>query len=349
MMVRYKSRTFYISLLMLLVVSGCNRSASKGPEEEEAGPTSKSPAELSWADGQAILTLETVPQKRLGLVTTPLAASAERFEITAPAVILSVQDLVSSRNGYVAAQVQLAKSRADTDVAGAEYSRLKTLFGQNQNASEKSLQAAEAVSKARDADLAAAEQQVTLDEAAIRQVWGKVVTKWIVEDSTELRQVLNQRQMLVQVTLPSIESVELPQKVSLELPDSTRTEATFVSPVPRADPRIQGKSYLYVGSSESGLPPGTNLLAHLAVGARMAGVIVPSSAVVWSEGKAWVFQQTAQDRFIQRPLATNLPVENGYFVASGFQAGDKVVTQGAQALLSQEALPRGGGGVSDED
>jgi hypothetical protein len=195
----------------------------------------------------------------------------------------------------------------------------------------------------------AAEQQIALEEAAVRQEWGKVVTKWIAEDSTELQQVLNQRQMLVQITLPSAENPELPKKISLELPDSTRTETTLVSPVPRADPRIQGKSYLYVASGESGLAPGTNLLAHLAVGARMAGVIVPASAVVWSVGKAWVYQQTAQDRFIRRPVATNLPVENGYFIARGLHAGDKVVTQGAQALLSEEALLRGGGGASDVD
>ena len=350
MMVRYKSLTVIsISLLLLSVVSGCSRSNKAPEEEEEESGSSKKTAELSWADGQAVLTLETTAQKRLGLVTEALPASAKRSEITAPAVILSVQDLLSSRNGYVAAHVQLAKSRGDADVARREYSRLKTLFEQNQNTSEKSLQSAEALSKARDADLTAAEQGLPLEEAAVRQEWGKVVTTWIMEDSIDLQQVLNQRRMLVQITLPSTENVKLPKIISLELPDSTRTGATLVSPVPRVDPRIQGKGYLYVVPSELDLAPGTNLLAHLAVGARMAGVVVPSSAVVWSEGKAWVYQQIAPDRFLQRPLAGNMPVENGYFVTRGLQAGDKVVTQGAQALLSAQALTQGGATVSDED
>jgi hypothetical protein len=340
----------YVCFSVLIVSGGCNRSANKdrGNEKEEAQP-SKNPVELSWSDGQAVLTLEGGAQKRLGLATTALAASAKRSELTAPALILSVQDLVSSRNGYVAAQVQLAKSRADADVARKEYSRLRTLFGQNQNTSEKSVQAAEAVSKARDADLTAAEQGVALDEATVRQAWGEVITKWIVEDSTQLHQVFNQRRMLVLVTLISAEKVELPRTISLELPARARAEATFVSPVPRVDPRIQGKSYLYVGPSEPGLAPGTNLVAHLAVGTRMAGVVVPSAAIVWSEGKAWVYQQTGQDQFMQRPIATNLPVENGYFVANGLQGGDKVVTQGAQALLSAQALAQSGASVADED
>ena len=352
MMVHHRSLTLCISLLLLLVVSGCNRSANKTSgeeEEEEQARPGKKPVELSWAEGQAVLTLETAAQKRLGLATEALPASARRSEITAPAAILSVQDLVSSRNGYIAAQVQLAKSRADADVARREYSRLKALFGQNQNTSEKSLQAAEAVSKARDADLTAAEQGIALEEAAVRQDWGEVVTKWIVEDSIDLQRVLNQRRTLVQITLPFAQKAELPKTISLELPDSARTEAALVSPVPRVDPRIQGKSYLYMGPSESGLAPGTNLLAHFAIGARMSGVIVPSAAVVWSEGKAWVYQQIAQNRFMQRPLATNLPVEDGYFVTSGLQAGDKVVTQGAQALLSTQSLTQGGGTVPDED
>ena len=348
MKVLHKSFIGSMSLSVLLLLAGCNRSPDDDREKEEVA-SSKNPVELSWAGGQAILTLEAGAQKRLGLASSTLPASAKRSEISAPAVIVSVRDLVSSRNGYVAAQLQLAKSRADADVARREYSRLKTLFGQNQNTSEKSLQAAEAVSKARDADLTAAEQQIALEEAVVRQEWGKVVTKWILEDSTELQQVLDQRQTLVQITLPSAENVELPKTISLELPDRMRSEATLVSPVPRADPRIQGESYLYVAVRELGFSPGTNLLAHLAVGSRMSGVVVPSSAVVWSEGKAWVYQQTAEDRFIQRPIATNFPVENGYFVTSGLKAGDKVVTEGAQALLSAQALTQSGGTVPDED
>lgn len=346
-------RTKYIFSLMLVAVlasGGCNRNAYKDlDDEEKTTPASKKPVELSWVEGQVVLKIEIAAQKRMGLATVTLASKAKRSEVSAPAVVLSVQDLVSSRNRYIATQLQLETIRADADVARREYSRQRTLFQQNQNTSEKALQSAEALSKARAAEVTATEQQLALEEAAVRQDWGRVVAKWIVEGSTELQQVLSQRQMLVQITLPSGENVELPRNISLELPDRTRTEARLVSPVPKLDPRIQGKSFLYLSTSRSGLAPGTNLLAHLTVGARKTGVLVPASSVVWSEGKTWVYQQTAPDQFVQRAIATDMPLENGFFVIAGLRSGDKIVTQGAQALLSAEALAQSGGTVADED
>jgi hypothetical protein len=82
----------------------------------------------------------------------------------------------------------------------------------------------------------------------------------------------------------------------------------------------------------------------------MKGLIVPTPAVVWSEDKAWVYQQTAAERFIRRAVPTDISVEKGFFVAEGFSPGDKLVVQGAQALLSEELLLHGqGGGDTDVD
>ena len=93
-----------------------------------------------------------------------------------------------------------------------------------------------------------------------------------------------------------------------------------------------------------------NLLAPLSVGRQVRGLIVPTSAVVWSEGKAWAYQQTASDRFARHIVPTEVPVERGFFVVQGFSPGDRLVIQGAQALLSEELLLHGqAGGAIDED
>jgi hypothetical protein len=177
-----------------------------------------------------------------------------------------------------------------------------------------------------------------------------VVAKWAVESSPELQHVFDQREVLVQMTMPPDATFRAPNTTSLELPSATRTEASLVSTFPRVDPRIQGRSFLYLAPAHSGLTPGVNLLAHLSVGSPMKGLIVPTSAVVWSEGKAWVYQQTAHDHFTRCSVSTDVPVERGFFVAQGFSSGDKVVTQGAQALLSEEMLVHGQGtGETDEN
>ncbi len=66
------------------------------------------------------------------------------------------------------------------------------------------------------------------------------------------------------------------------------------------------------------------------------GVVVPDSAVVWLDGRAWAYLQKGRERFIRQEVATNHPVGKGWFVTKNFQVGDYVVVQGAQSLLSEE-------------
>lgn len=339
---------FIVALLTMTFLGACQNRLDKDDADRPA-QAKKGPAQVSVENGQTVLTLDTPTQNRLGLEVTTLTATLTRAQVTLPAVVLSVQDLATFRNGYVATQAQLQKSRVEADVARKEYTRLKTLFEQSQNTSEKSLQSAEGALRANEADVRAGEQQLNLQESVVRQEWGSAVAKWAVENSPELQRIFDQREALVQMTMPSDATFGAPKTLSLEIPGATRTEASRVSTFPRVDPRIQGRSFLYIATAHLGLTPGVNLLAHLSVGSPMKGLIVPTSAVVWSEGKAWTYQETASERFTRRAVPTDVPVDKGFFVAQGFSPGDKVVTQGAQALLSEEMLLRGeGGGDTDE-
>jgi hypothetical protein len=333
---------------MLTFLEACNRSDKDDVNRQPQ--MKKGPAQISVENGEAVLALDTATQSRLGLEVTTLAATVTRAQVDSPAVVLPIQDLATFRNSYIATQTQLQKSRVELDVTSKEYTRLKALFEQDHNISEKSLQSAEGALKANEADERAGEQQENLQKSMVHQEWGGVASKWALEDSPEFKRILDQRDVLVQVTMQANATAEVPKTISLELPGTTRIGASFVSPFPRVDPRIQGKSFLYVALAERGLTPGMNLLAHLSVGAQMRGLIVPTAAVVWSEGKAWVYQQTASEHFTRRAVPIEVPVERGFFVTQGFSPGDKVVTRGAQALLSEEMLRHGqSGGDTDEN
>jgi hypothetical protein len=340
---------FIATLLLLTSLEACQNRLEKDDEVRHA-QAKNGPAQISVENGEAVLALDTTTQSRLGLQVTTLTATVTRAEFTCPAVVLPIQDLTTFRNTYIAAQTQLQKSRVELDVARKEYARLKALYEQDHNISEKSLQSAEGTLKASEADERASEQQGGLQKAIIRQEWGGVASQWVLEDSPEFQRLLDQHDVLVQVTMQADATFAVPKTISLETPGTTRIGASLVSPFPRVDPRIQGRSFLYVASGDRGLSPGTHLLAHLSVGAQIRGLVVPASAVVWSEGKPWVYQQTASDRFTRRPVPTEVPVERGFFVPWGFSPGDKVVTQGAQALLSDETLLHGQGrGDTDEN
>lgn len=345
----------FVTLIAVLVTVACLGACQSRDTDEEhpasaASASTQPPAQMSFENGQATLTLDQQTQKRMGIEVATLTATVTRAQAAVPAVVLSTQDLATFRNGYVATMSQIEKDRVDIDVAQKEYSRLKTLFDNNQNVSEKALEAADGSLQSLQADQHAAEQQLNLQGAIADQQWGSVVAGWAVNGSPELQRALAMREILLQVTLPFGPDYEARPTISVEIPGGTSREATLISPFPRVDPRIQGRSFLYVTSPQPDFTPGVNLLAHVAVGKTMRGVILPTSAVVWSEGKAWAYVQTAANEFSRRELATDIPVENGYFVSSVFSAGTKVVSRGAQSLLSEESVLQGyGGGGTDEN
>ena len=53
-------------------------------------------------------------------------------------------------------------------------------------------------------------------------------------------------------------------------------------------------------------------------------------------GKAYAFIQASPTEFVRKELALDQPVEGGFLAASNFSSGDRVVTQAAQLLLSEE-------------
>ncbi len=305
-------------------------------EEEEKERAIKTPSRVSIQNGQTVITLDPETQSRVGITMASLEAVTTREQVTAPAVVVSAQELVSARNNYVAALTRLEKARANVDVSQQEAVRLQALYQDNQNASQKALQSAQGALRSDQADAQAAQQDLALEAAAVRQSWGDVVAKWVVDDPPPLDRVLDQREFLVQVTLPAGEVSTAPETISLEIPESSHTQARFISSFPRVDPRIQGISLLYVMPNRLGLAPGLNLMARLPVGRLMHGVLVPRSAMVWWQGNAWVYQQTAVGRFVRRQVPNDTPLASGAFVSRGFSPGDQIVIRGAQTLLSEE-------------
>jgi len=297
-----------------------------------------------------ILTMDEAAQKRMGIEVGGLTGGSNRATADVPATVLSVQDLGSFRNSYVAALSQIEKNHVDTEVARKQYTRAKSLFDSDQNISAKVLESADGNLRTLETEGHAAEQQLQLQGAMVEQQWGSAVAKWAIDGSPELDRILGMRDVLIQVTLPFDQNYPAPKTILVEVPGRARAKATLISAFPRVDPRIQGRSFLYSAPAQPDFTPGVNLVSHLSVGESMRGVVVPSSAVVWSEGKAWAYLQTGARQFSRRQVPTETPVDAGYFVTAGFSAGNKVVTRGAQSLLSEEALLEGyGGGGGDSD
>jgi hypothetical protein len=79
-----------------------------------------------------------------------------------------------------------------------------------------------------------------------------------------------------------------------------------------------------------------NLSVFLASGRLERGVIIPAGAVVWSQGTAWCYVEESPGKFVRTAVQTSNPVSAGWFVTASIDPNARVVTSGAQTLLSEE-------------
>ena len=323
-----------LALLVSALIVNRGRTARADEDDEEDKPI-QMPSRVSVQNGQAVITLDAAAQAHLGLKIETLRLVVARPRVETLAVVLPVDDLANARANYVAAQAKVESIRASLEAARKEDDRLKSLYQNQQGASLKALEAQDALLRSVQADMETAARALDAQAALARLQWGGVVGEWVRNGSPELDSVLNQQQLLVQVTLPPEHTLPDPPSVLLQAPSGAMLTGSAVSPYPRVDPRIQASSYLYRTAAVDGLTPGLSLVARLPVGAAAKGVVVPDAAAVWWQGMAWVYVQTSPRHFVRRVVSTNDHLENGWFTNS-LSAGDKIVTVGAQSLLSEE-------------
>jgi len=305
-------------------------------EQERERPV-KAPLRVSTQGGESVVTLDQATQKKSGIVVAPLKAVSHQEELRAYGMVMELQDLVDLRNSFATAKAQAEKTQASLEASRREYDRLKVLQ-ESRNISAKVFQAAEAAWRSDEASARAAETALNVSEGTIRQRWGAILARSLFDASPAFERLLQRQDVLVQVTLPPAAHLSsAPRHARIQSSEWKLTATTLVSPSPRTDPRIQGTSFFYLAPVQgTDLLPGMNVLAYLPNGSQSQGVIVPASAVVWWQGKAWIYRQKDSDRFVRQEIPTDTPVKDGWFVGKGLSSGDRIVVSGAQLLLSEE-------------
>jgi len=306
-------------------------------DEEDEQAAVKTPSRVSTQEGHAILTLDLQAQTRQGIRVSAIAEKSTRAQLRGTAVLISASDLANLRNNYVAARTKVERDQVDLSTSRSQYERTKLLYEQNENMSLKAMQDAEATYRNTQAQANADDQDAKLQLGAIRQRWGAGIANWVEGNSPALQAVLEQRDFLAQVTFPPGEVASPPATLSLNLPGNQFAQARFLSSFPQVNPQIQGLSFLYLLPNRPGLAVGMNLVALLPVGQLLKGVVVPQSAIVWWQGKAWVYEALSPKTFTRREVPTSNSIPDGYFAPNGTLAAQaRIVTEGAQSLLSEE-------------
>jgi hypothetical protein len=173
-----------------------------------------------------------------------------------------------------------------------------------------------------------------------QQQWGATLAQQQATTDQLLASLQSSSQVLLLITLPV--GIQLPASVktitfSPSADQATRLTATFVSTSPRSNPGNPGATFFFSSANHPLLRQNTVLDGWLSTDTEsQTGVMIPDSAVIWHAGQAWVYLQTAAYTYSRRALNNPQVVEQHWFVSTGFSAGEKLVTQGAALLLSEE-------------
>lgn len=116
------------------------------------------------------------------------------------------------------------------------------------------------------------------------------------------------------------------------------SSATLVGPSFDVDPVTQRPAFNYrMSSTWPGLAAGLPITATVPTGPALAGAVaVPASATVQWEGLLWVYVERAPGQFSRVRVLTSTPLAGGWAVRGDIDPGDRIVTVGAEQLLSEE-------------
>jgi multidrug efflux pump subunit AcrA (membrane-fusion protein) len=298
------------------------------PAEKKSEPESRV---KKGPNGEIIVTLDAATQKTMGLQTVSLAKAGLNPELKAYGRVLDISSLAT----LVA---DLTTAQAANDASQAELRRLKALAAQN-NASERALQAAEA---------AAVRDQTQVDSTRLRLLanWGSSIAGR--KDLPDFVQSLGSLACaLVELDIPAGQPLTgLPTGARLlTLSDPANPlAAQLLGPAPTIDPQLQGRGFLLlVSPNPAKLAPGAAVSGFLTLpGEPQSGVLLPRGAVLRFNSQTWVYLQTGEETFQRTEVRLEAPLAEGWFVREGLKPQDRVVTVGAQQMLSEELKGQAG-------
>lgn len=297
-----------------------------GEEHEKDEKTEHEASHLQHGtNGETYLKLDAAEQRQAGLSFAALEKMQRAPEVRGYGRVLDPASLATGLGEIGAAQAQL-------EASAKEFQRLKVLHEQDQNASTRVLEAAQAAVK-RD--------QIQHEAAQVRfaAAWGRALAE-LPNLNGVASALVAQQVALVRVDVPPgdpIPGSPTGARVALMTGPDSLWPADLLGVAPAVDIQTQGSGFLFLVKTNV-LRPNAAVLAWLSLpGELEAGVLIPRSAIVRHEGEAFVYVQTGDETFARHELELEHPLEQGWFTASPeLPPGTKIVITGAQQLLSEE-------------
>jgi hypothetical protein len=306
------------------------------------------PVAQSDADKQSTLILDEKTQTLAGLKTTRLETGRFYTEVSVTGEAISIQPLLVLRNRYLAALTENSQSLAKFKQAEQNRSRQQDLFRHGVT-SKRNLQEHELQWQTDKTVVDANTLQIKAIAEETQLTWGKKLSAWILDtDPSKWAGFLAGKDVLLRISLPVDKSLSSDTNIIYVESSGRRDKAStarLISEAPQTDAPSQSQSYFFQGQGRL-IKPGVRVFVWIPEKKRtLDGVMIPKSAGVWLLDQLFVYVKADKNSFVRRLVADYTVSPEGYLAATGFEAGEEIVTTGAQMLLSEEQRRQ----IPDED
>ncbi len=292
--------------------------------------------------GMPVVQLSSAAQQQVGIAYAAVQGAAFAPQSAVAVSVLDPQPLIELRGRLQAARLDAQAARAAAGASAADQARVRALYEDDRNASQRALQAATAQAQADAARRHAAEAAVEALRAQARTAWGETIAGWLDTNPAQIDRLVAGSDALLRAAVRPEDLAGPHGSLRVAVPGSSRLlPAIPLGPAARADAQQGGSGLLY-RLPAGALRPGMRLAGSFShVGAARAGALIPASAILWHAGKPWIYLREADDKlpdtseFRRRDVSGGEAVGDDWFVA-GFEDDAEVVVRGAQVLLSEE-------------
>ena len=303
---------------------------------------------ISLPEGAATVRLSAAKQQTSGLIVERTRSISVQPEISALGKVMDIHALLELRTRYMAAKANAEVAASAFKLATRNWNRIASLHHEDIIAERYLVQAEADVQSERTKEESARRMLNEIHRDA-EQTWGAELAKITLSDSPGLFEDLaTHRRQLLLLTLPHGKSLSHGVRKIQVAKDADRTKtnvAELISAAPQTDEWVQGETWFFHAEGNA-LRTGMRVHAWVPVaGERVSGVEISASAVVWNDGKPWVYRKGDQETFVRTELIRYREQGGNWLVVEGLQAGDSVVAGGAQMLLSEELR----GQIPEED
>jgi hypothetical protein len=288
---------------------------------------------------EAAVRLTERQQQAAGLAIRALEPLSIRPEAVAYGKVLDLQPLLELRTRYRAALAEAEIAAASLDLARKNRLRAATLHREDIIAGRELAQV-EAQYRTDQARDDSAHRLLREIRQQAQQGWGNELMRLALDgDAPLFEELVNRRRVLLLITLPAGYPPPERDAILFVARDHDRTGARRADPIaaaPLTDDLVQGETFFFHAAADR-LRAGMRVSAWAPLaGETRNGVAVPLSAVVWQDGKPWVYRQTDATGFVRAEIAEYREYGGAWFVSRGLAPGDRIVVTGGQTLLSEE-------------